>query len=383
MSATDMIYLDNAASTVVAPEVADVVRECMLVDYGNPSSAHHMGISAERRVRKASSIMMGALGVLDGDVGRLLWTSGGTESDAMAILGAARGNARVGKKIVISAIEHPAVRASATSLENDGYEVVIVPVGRAGTVDATRFANACAGASVAALMLVNNEIGVIQPVAQAAKLAREINPELHFHCDAVQALGKLGIDAIELGVDSIAVAAHKLHGPKGCGALWLRRSAKLQPLWQGGGQQHGLRSGTLNVPGIAGFGTAVTLADHGMAQRATEHSAFADQLKRTVDEAGVSVRVNGEGAPRAPHILSLAIRDVPAEPLLHVMESRGVMVSAGSACAERDRKPSPVLEAIELPPEYGTLRLSFGRYTTQAQVDSASEILSHALASFR
>jgi cysteine desulfurase len=223
---------------------------------------------------------------------------------------------------------------------------------------------------------------VIEPVAEATRLAKKTNPDLHVHCDAVQALGKIAIDVDELGVDSLAVAAHKLHGPKGVGALWLRNGARVAPLWGGGGHQGGLRSGTLNVPGISGFGKAIDIAMQTLGEHRERFEMYAAQLMDAAESTGKTFKVNGFGSPRAPHILSLAFEGCPAEPLLHVLESRGVMVSAGSACSERDRRPSPVLHALGLGPDYGTLRLSFGRFTTDEDVKAACSIIKDAVATF-
>jgi len=377
-----LLYLDNAATTQVAPEVADMVCRCMREDYGNPASAHHVGITAEKHVATASTRLLTAIGDDDGRLGRLIWTSGGTEGDAMGILGAGRGNAKAGTKAVISAVEHSAVRESAVLLSEAGFEVVTVPVADTGAVDPERFAEACDGAAVAGLMLVNNEIGTVEPVAETVRLAKERNPRLHFHCDAVQALGKVAIDVGALGVDSLAVAAHKLHGPKGVGALWLRQGARMAPLWGGGGHQGGLRSGTLNVPGIAGFGTAIELALANLEATQARFRGFAESLIAAAESSNKTFRINGSGAERAPHVLSLAFAGVPAEPLLHVLESRGVMVSAGSACSERDRRPSHVLSAIRLGPEFGTLRFSFGRFTSDDDIAQAQTVLKDALQTF-
>lgn len=376
MTSRPAIYLDNAATTRVSPEVADVVLACMREEYGNPSSAHHAGIAAERRVKAAREQMLAAVGDPGGRLGEIVWTSGGTEGDALGVIGAARARAGRGRHIVISAIEHPAVRESARLLTRDGWEVTEVPVGPSGVVAADEFAAACTeSTTVAALMLVNNEIGTRMPVAQAAEAIRRAHRDVHIHCDAVQALGKVPVDVGELGVDSAAFAAHKLHGPKGVGALWLRRTARLTPMWAGGGQQDGVRSGTENVPGIAGLGEAAARAVAALPEAAERFARFAATLIAAAADTGIPYRVNGDGAERAPHVISIAFDGIPAEPLLHVLESRGVLVSAGSACAERDRKPSPVLMAIQLPQSYGTVRLSFGHDTTSDDVDRAAEIL--------
>lgn len=377
------IYLDNAATTPVADGVAEVVDRCMRRQYGNPSSAHQLGIEAEREVKRARAILAAAIGDPDASLGQVYWTSGGTESDALGVIGPARARRRRATRIAVSAIEHPAVRESARLLVREGFEVDTLPVGRAGVLDVDAALERIGDdTAVCAVMLVNNEIGTVQPVAElAARLGRE-RPDVHIHCDAVQALGKIEVDVRALGAHSVAFAAHKIHGPKGVGALWLSRDARLEPLWAGGGQQEGVRSGTLNVPGIAGMGAAVEHVSAGMPERAARYAAMAEVLIGAARQSGVELRVNGEDAPRAPHVLSLAFRQVPAEPLLHVLESRGVMVSAGSACAERDRKPSPVLAAIALPEDYGTVRLSFGTQTTEDEVAEAASILRDAVASF-
>jgi cysteine desulfurase len=378
----ELIYLDNAATTPVATEVAETVLECLTVDYGNPASVHQLGVSAEARVKKARRQLGAALGDADADAGTLYWTSGGTEGDAMGIMGGARAHARLGKKIVHSAVEHSAIRESARLLADEGFEIRIAPVGADGIVDVDAFAEACKGAAAAALMLVNNEIGTIQPVAEAIRAARAVNPDIHIHCDAVQALGKLRVDVNELDVDTLAVAAHKLHGPKGVGALWLRKRSRVRPLWAGGGQQGGCRAGTLNVPSIAGMGHAAELSMTGFDERNARFTQFAETVLAAAEASGVEFVINGDPTRKAPHILSLAFRGVPAEPLLHTMESRGVLVSAGSACAERERKPSAVLQAIGLGPDFGTLRVSFGRQTSAEDVATASEALKDALRSF-
>jgi cysteine desulfurase len=380
------IYLDNAATTRVAPEVASVVQACMQEDFGNPSSAHFLGIRAEARVKEARRQVLAALGDADGRHGDLVWTSGGTESDALGVLGAARALRRRGQHVVCTAIEHAAVRASARLLADEGFAVDIAPVTAAGVVevDAVR-ARLREDTVVVAVMLVNNELGTVQPVAEIARMVKAALPAAHVHCDAVQAVGKLpvrDVDVRALGVDSLALAAHKLHGPKGVGALWLRKDARLAPLWSGGGHQGGLRAGTLNVPGIAAMGAAVTLACAGIDERAAAWCRFRERLIQAASDSGVVVRVNGAGAACAPHIVSIGFTGVPAEPLLHVLESRGVLVSAGSACSSRSKNPSAVLQAIGAGPELGTLRFSFGRDTTADEIERAARILIEAVRDF-
>ncbi|GAB4530041.1 MAG: cysteine desulfurase family protein [Haliangiales bacterium] len=382
----DAIYLDNAATTRVAPEVAEVVAACMREDYGNPSSAHFHGDRAAARVEAARAQLSDALGDggsaddASGRHGALIFTSGGTESDVLGVVGAARANASRGRQVLYSALEHPAVSQSAAALRGEGFRPQAVPANPRGVVDVESILERMSDDTiVVAVMLVQNELGTIQPVADIARAIHSTWPDVHIHCDAVQALGKLPLDVAALGVDSVAVAAHKLHGPKGVGALWLRSGAKLAPLYAGGGQQRGLRAGTLNVPGIAGLGHAAALASPNLADYSARWQRFADTLLTAARDSGRAVQRNGHAAPCAPHILSLAFPGVPAGPLLHVLESRGVLVSAGSACAARDSKPSPTLQAIGLSPEVGTLRFSFGRDTTADELDRAAQVLLDAL----
>ncbi len=349
-------------------------------EYGNPASAHHLGISAERRIKQARVILLGAIGDPDGKLGDLVWTSGGTESDALGVIGAARARSRRGRHLVYSAIEHSAVRESIAQLCRSGWDATEVPVSSQGVISPDELAEAVtAETQVVALMLVNNEIGTLQPVAEAVRAARARRPDVHVHCDAVQALGKVPVDVGDLGADSVGFSAHKIHGPKGSGAMWLKRGLQIDAMWGGGGHQSGLRSGTLNVPGIAGMGEAVRLAEGERAAHAARWAEFAATLLEAVRAAGCRFQHNGARAPRAPHVLSLAFAGAPAEPLLHHLEGQGVLVSAGSACSERDRRPSPVLQAIGLGPDFGTVRLSFGRETTSAEVEKAAGILVDAV----
>jgi cysteine desulfurase len=384
MSTPPDIYLDNAATTRVSREVTQVVIDCMEKEYGNTASAHHLGIAAERRVKQARAALLAAVGDPDGKLGDVLWTSGGTESDAIGVMGSARARNRRGHHIVYSSIEHSAVRQSIARLCRGGWTASEIPVDPSGVIQLDALERLIGEETqVVALMLVNNEIGTIQPVTEASRRVRAIRPDIHIHCDAVQALGKIPVDVGELGADTVAFSAHKIHGPKGSGALWHCNNCQLDPMWGGGGHQDGLRSGTLNVPGIAGMGEAVRIAVAEREQHAARWAAFGAQLLAAARQTGCEVRVNGEAAPRAPHVISIAFRGIPAEPLLHTLESRGVLVSAGSACSERDRRPSHVLRALELGPDWGTVRMSFGRETTAADVEQAAAVLTDAVRSLR
>lgn len=374
-----VIYLDNAATTRVAPEVAEVVASCMLQDYGNPSSAHSVGIAAQRRVKRARAQVAAALGDDEGALGQVVFTSGGTEADALGVLGAARARAGRGKRVLYGASEHPAVIESCALLEREGWQIDSIPVGPDGRMDpAMAAARVDDETTVVAVMLVNNELGSVTAVAEVAAAVRARRPGVHVHCDAVQALGKLAIDVSALNADSVAVSAHKLHGPKGAGALWVRKGARVAPLWAGGGQQGGVRSGTENVPGIAGLGAAAELAVAALDEHRARWTELGAALVDGAQAAGVNVRRTIGDAPAAPNIVSLAFPGLPAEPLLHALEGRGVMVSAGSACASAHKGPSHVLAAIGVPDDTGVLRVSFGRDTTRADIDAAVAALAEA-----
>jgi cysteine desulfurase len=369
------IYLDNAASTRVDDAVIALMTEVMRTAWGNPSAAHPQGAAARAYIDTARTRLLAALGDAKG-AGDIIWTSGCTEADALAVLGAAR--VREGA-IVLTAVEHPAVSAAA---QRSGREVVTIPVGRDGLVDPDAAAAAANGAAVVAIVMVQNEIGVTQPVAAIAAAIRKANPRCHIHVDAAQAFGHVPVDAGALAVDSIAIAGHKLHGPKGAGALWLHKGVTVEPLWVGGGQQRGLRGGTQDAPGTAGLGLAAERAVSALATARMRWLELAD-LARTGLDGKLAYHQLVPDQRRAPHILALGIPGVPAGALRTVLSSRGVYVSTGSSCAERDAKPSAVLAAIGLPEDTGMCRLSFGHDTTADEVERAISIIAEVAATLR
>jgi cysteine desulfurase len=375
-----MIYLDNGASTRPFDDVVALVAEVMRDDFGNPASAHPLGASARWRIERAREQVLAGIGDPAAAAGDLLWTSGGTESDALGILGVA--NARERGGIVLTGLEHDAVLRSAEQLGED-HEITIVPPDARGTIDVDRLlAEVRPDTAVVALMRVQNEIGTLQPVAEIARAVHERAPACHVHCDAVQALGKVEVDVVALDVDSAAFASHKLHGPKGVGALWVRHGVDVAPLWGGGGHQGGRRAGSLDTPGIAGFGLAVERVVAGLDDAQARWRRFADHLRAEAARGGVArgevpTELGPEG--RALHVVPLAFRDVPAAALRNALASRGVAVSSGSACAERDAKPSRVLSAIGLGADWGMVRVSFGHDTHEADVAAAAAILGEVL----
>jgi len=369
------VYLDNAASTRIDDAVLALMTEVMRTAWGNPSSQHPQGAAARDHIATARRRLLAALGDRDGEgrLGDIVWTSGCTEADALAVLGAAR--TRPGA-VVTSSIEHAAVATLAARL-GDGREAIQVEPGPDGVIDPDAVARAAAGAAVVAIVLVQNEIGVVQPVAAIARAVRRVNPGCHIHVDAAQAFGKVAIDVATIGADSLAIAAHKLHGPKGVGALWLRTGATLEPLWIGGGQQAGMRGGTQDAPGAAGLGLAAERAAAALPVARARWLELAGRITARLGERGVAFHQLVPDQRRSPHILALGLTGVPASAMRTVLASRGVYISTGSACAERDGhgKPSPVLVAIGLPPDTGMCRLSFGLDTTTDDIDRAAATL--------
>ncbi|MBA3458361.1 MAG: cysteine desulfurase [Deltaproteobacteria bacterium] len=366
------IYLDNAASTRVTDEVLALMTEVMRTAWGNPSAAHPQGAAARAQIETGRLRLLAALGDAGGRLGDVVWTSGCTEADALAVLGAAR--VKTGD-IVVSSIEHPAVGAAAARLGGEGRKVVEIAPGADGVLDPDAVAEAAVDAGVVSIVMVQNEVGIVQPVAAIAAAVKQRAPGCHFHVDAAQAFGKVPLDVSALGADSVAIAGHKLHGPKGTGALWLKTGVNLEPLWVGGGQQKGLRGGTQDAPGAAGLGLAAERAIAALPLARTRWLELANHVLTTLEKRGIPFKKLVPDQRRAPHILALGIPGVPASALRTVLSSRGVYVSTGSACAERDTKPSPVLAALGLPADVGMVRLSFGLETTAEEVDAAAAIL--------
>lgn len=374
------IYLDNAASTRVTDDVIALMTEVMRTAWGNPSAAHPQGAAARAHIETARQRLLAALGDAGGTLGDIIWTSGCTEADALAVLGAAR--LKTGA-IVLSSIEHPAVAAACHRLGGEGRRVVEVSPGPDGVLDPDAVAEAAADAGVVSIVMVQNEVGIVQPVAAIAAAVKARSPGCHFHVDAAQAFGKVPLDVTSLGADSVAIAGHKLHGPKGTGALWLRTGASLEPLWVGGGQQKGLRGGTQDAPGAAGLGLAAEKAIAALPLARTRWLEHAGRVQSVLEGRGLTIKKLVPDQRRSPHILALGIPGVPASALRTVLSSRGVYVSTGSSCAERDTKPSAVLAALALPAEYGMVRLSFGLETTAEEVDAAAAILADVIAELR
>ncbi len=353
------------------------MTEVMRTAWGNPSSQHPQGAAARAHIATAQQRLLDALGDKPA-LGDIVWTSGCTEANALAVLGAARTHAG---KIVITTLEHPAISTLADRLAAEGREVVRVAPRGDGVLDPEVVAHASEGAGVVSMVVVQNEIGVVQPIAAIVAAVRA-RSGAHIHIDGAQALGKVVLD-VGSGVDSIAIAGHKLHAPKGAGALWLRRGAQIEPLWVGGGQQGGLRGGTQDAPSAAGLGLAAERAVASLPTARARWLELAGRVTSILAERGVVARQLVPDHRRAPHILALGIPGVPASALRNTLASRGVYISTGSACADGDAKPSPVLEAIGLPPDHGMVRLSFGLDTTPEDVTEAATILADVARALR
>ena len=371
------IYLDNAASTRVSDDVLALMTDVMRTAWGNPSSQHPQGTAARGHLETARQRMLAALGDTK-NLGDIVWTSGCSEANALAVLGAARTHAGV---IVISTLEHPATTTLADRLAAEGREIRRVAPGRDGVIDPDAVGTAATGAGVVSIIAVQNELGVVQPIAAIIAAVRAHAPDAHIHIDAAQALGKISLDVATLGADSISIAGHKLHAPKGVGALWLRTTARIEPLWVGGGQQRGLRGGTQDAPAAAGLGLAAERAVAALPKQRTRWLELAASLISTLEKRGIAVRQLVPDHRRAPHILALGVASTPASALRNVLVSRGVYISTGSACADGDTKPSPALEAIGLPQADGMVRLSFAHDTTSDDVARAAAILGDVIES--
>ncbi len=374
-------YLDNSATTRCYPEVVELMNKIYLEEYGNPSSMHHKGVEAENRINDARRALARILKVNDRNI---LFTSCGTESDNIAIIGAALANRRRGRHLVTTRIEHPAVLESMKYLEDQGFEVTYLPVDETGVVSPETAAAAVRDDTIlVSVMHTNNEIGSVQPVAEISKAIKAKNPAVLFHVDAVQGFGKAKIYPKKQGIDLLAVSGHKIHAPKGIGFLYIGDKVKVRNLIYGGGQQGGMRSGTENTAGIAGMGLAAEMQYRDFDQKIERLYGLRELLMSLIEDIP-DLKVNGQpGREGAPHILSLTVPGVRAEVLLHALEGKGVYVSSGSACATNRPHLSGTLEAIGLPREYldNTIRISLSDMTTEEDIRQAADAL-HELIPF-
>ena len=376
-------YFDNSATTRCYPEVAEIVVKTMTEDFGNPSAMHLKGVEAEKYVREAAQTLAKILKVNEKEI---IFTSGGTESNNLALFGGADANKRSGNHIITTSVEHAAVGQPAERLEQMGYEVTIVPVDHRGVVQLEALEKALRPDTIlVSTMYVNNEVGAVMPVEEIAKLVHEKSPKALYHVDAIQAFGKYRIYPKKAGIDMLSVSSHKIHGPKGVGFLYINEKARIQPQILGGGQQNGMRSGTDNVPGIAGLAKSAEIVYRHFDEQTAQMRACKHRLiegLRELDDVVIHGMPEEEGAPQ---IVNASFLNVRSEVLLHTLEDRQIYVSAGSACSSHKRAGSPTLTAIGASKAEmeSAVRFSFSEFTTLEQIDYTLDTLREVLPMLR
>jgi len=370
---TKKVYLDYSATTPVREEVADAMRDYLLSGWGNPSSTHYFGREAKKGVEEARDAVAA---LIKAKAEEIIFTSGGTEADNLALFGAARAYHQKGNHIITSAIEHHAVLDSAKALAAEGFKVTFLPVTSDGLIKVEDVEAAITPQTILiSVMHVNNEIGTIQPIEEIGALARKRG--IIFHTDAVQSAGKLPLDVNELQVDLLSLSAHKIYGPKGTGALFIRQGINLKPLIYGGGQEKGIRPGTENVAGIVGLGKAALLAAEEMEEETRRLAILRDKLKEGLLERIPGIKINGSLSRRVCNNLNLSVLGVEGEALLLNLDLKGIAASSGSACTSGSTEPSHVLLALGLTPREadGSIRLSLGKWTTEEEIDYVLDVL--------
>ena len=371
-------YLDNNASTPLLPEVFEAMRPYYLEKYGNASSIHHYGQHARAAVEKARASVAALLNARPAEI---VFTSGGTEADNLGIFGLVRRDDHV----ITSTIEHSAVMNTCKRLEQMGHDVTYLPVNGCGEVEPAELRKALQpNTRLISIMMANNETGVLQPVEEIGRIAREA--DIFFHTDAVQAAGKVPIDVQKIGCDALSISGHKIHGPQGTGALFVKRGTLIQPLLYGGNHERQRRAGTENLPGIVGLGKAADIARHWLEHNGpAEMAAIRDSLENAILNAMDGAGVNGAGAPRVPNTSSIYFDHVEGEALVIALDLKGLSVSSGAACSSGAIEPSHVLLAMGLSHERarGSLRISLGKQTTQDEVDFAVQVVPQTVARLR
>ncbi|MCQ2507869.1 MAG: cysteine desulfurase [Dorea sp.] len=378
------IYLDNSATTMCYPEVGDLVRKVMCEDYGNPSSMHRKGVEAEKYLKESKATFAKLLKVQEKEI---FFTSGGTESDNLALIGAARANKRAGNHLITTSIEHPAILNTMQYLEaEEGFRVTFLPVDADGRVSLDALKEAlCEDTILVSMMYVNNEVGSVQPVEEAAKIVKAYNSRILFHVDAVQGFGKYKIYPKKQNIDMLSISGHKIHGPKGIGVLYIGEKVKIRPIIFGGEQQKNIRSGTENVPGIAGIGLAARMIYQDLDQKTARMRELKAHFIEGIQKMEMT-KVHGlYDETSAPHIISVGFEKIRSEVLLHALEEKGIYVSSGSACASNHPQISGVLRGMGVGKQYldSTLRFSMSEFTTIEEIDETLEVLNSLLPMLR
>ena len=377
----DTVYLDNAATTAVSPEVMEAMLPWFTEHYGNPSSIHATGRDARKAVENARRQVAAALNAQPGEI---YFTAGGSESDNWALKGVAFANRKKGSHIITTAIEHHAILHTCAWLEKQGFSVTYLPVDAEGRVSPEEVEKAIREDTVLiSVMAANNEIGTLQPIEEIGRIARA--HKVLFHTDAVQAVGAIPLDVQALNVDLLSLSGHKFHGPKGIGALYIRRGTRVDTLIHGGAQERGQRAGTENLPGIVGLGKAIELAVENLPEKAARVAALRDRLMDGILAAIPDVRVNGSRTHRLPNNANVSVRYIEGESMLLRLDLAGIAASSGSACTSGSLDPSHVLLAIGLPHEvaHGSLRMTLSTDTTDADIDRVLEVLPGIVADLR
>ena len=381
MSRMKRIYMDHSATTPVAPEVLEAMLPYFSEKFGNASSLHSFGLEAKEALEESREKVAGLLGAKPEEI---IFTAGGTESDNLALKGIARKNQKSGKHIITTRVEHPAILECCRKLEKEGFEVTYLPVTNEGLVEIATLESAIRSDTILiSVMHANNEVGTIQPLVEIGRLAAE--KDIYLHTDAVQSVGKIPTDVNKLGVDLLSLSAHKLYGPKGVGALYIRNGTRLESIIQGGGHERGLRSGTENIAGIVGLARAGELASQEMASEARRLTDLRDKLARKVLDSVKEAWINGTMKMRLPGNLNFGFKYVEGESLLLFLDSIGISVSTGSACSSHKLEPSHVLLSLGLKPEecHGSLRITLGRSNTMEEVDYVALGIARAVERFR
>ena len=381
------VYLDNSATTATAPEVIEAMLPYFAQEMGNAQSVHSFGQRAKAAVENARREVAALINAAPSEI---VFVSGGTEADNLAVRGLAEAHRDRGRHIITTSIEHPAVLATCEALEGEGFRVTYLPVSKDGLVSLDDVSCAIDEDTILiSIMLANNEVGTIQPIDEIGEMINDARArgmdQLHLHTDAVQAVGKIQVDVEQLGVDLLSMSAHKFHGPKGIGALYVRKGTRLAKLLYGGHHERDRRAGTENVAGIVGLGKAAELARTRLSERSSGMRELRDYLENRVTSMIPRVRINGDLDCRVPNISNMSFDGIDGESLLIAMDLKGIAVSTGSACASGSLEPSHVLQALGLSREQvrGSLRFSLGAYTTREEIDYAMSVLSESAARIR
>ncbi|HHX23378.1 MAG TPA: cysteine desulfurase NifS [Thermoanaerobacterales bacterium] len=377
------IYMDNAGTTQMRQEVLDEMIPYFIDKFGNPSTIYYYGREAKAALEDSREKIAQ---LINADPMEIFFTSGGTESNNWALRGVTAANKKKGNHIITSSIEHHAVLHTCEDLERQGFRVTYIPVDKDGLVDANHVINAITENTIlVSIMHANNEIGTIQPIEEIVKLVKQKNPKILFHTDAVQTVGKIPVDVKDLGVDLLSMSGHKIYGPKGVGALYIKKGTRIAPFITGGAQERNRRAGTENIPGIVGFGKAAELAKEELKQQHDKLINLRDKLIKGILDKVPYTRLNGHPSLRLPNNVNISFEFIEGEAMLLNLDMKGICASSGSACTSGSLEPSHVLLGIGLPHEiaHGSLRLTLGRNNSEEEVDYVLEVLPNIVGRLR